>query len=85
MLTIFNTMSLYIGTDLKRFNEIRDILEANKIKYKYNTKNRLGEWTGRGTVRGNIGSIGNDSKFIYEYEIKVLKSDYENAKCLIGQ
>ncbi|MDD3361074.1 MAG: hypothetical protein PHW34_05300 [Hespellia sp.] len=50
MLTIFNTMSLYIGTDMKRFNEIRDILEANKIKYKYYTKNHLGEWTGRGTV-----------------------------------
>lgn len=83
MLTTFNTMSLHIGTDMKRFNEIRDILEANKIKYKYYTKNHLGEWTGLGTVRGNTGSIGNNSELMYE--IKVLKSDYENAKYLIRQ
>ncbi|MDO5574624.1 MAG: hypothetical protein Q4G60_11680 [bacterium] len=84
MLTIFNTMSLYIGTDMKRFNEIRDILDANKIKYKYNTKNHLGEWTGRGTVRGNTGSFRNVSELMYEYDIKVLKSDYEEAKYFIS-
>lgn len=83
MFTIFNTMSLYIGIDMKRFNEIRDILDANKIKYKYNTKNHLGEWTGRGTVGGNIGGMGNNSELMYEYEITVLKSDYEEAKHLI--
>ena len=83
MFTIFNTMSLYIGTDLKRFNEIRDILDVNKIKYKYNTINRLGEWTGCGTVRGNIGSTENNSGLMYEYEIKVHKSEYEKARHLI--
>ncbi len=27
MFTVFNSESLWIGTDLKRFNEIRDILD----------------------------------------------------------
>ena len=35
MLTILNSRSIYIGTDMKKFNEIRDYLEANRIKYKY--------------------------------------------------
>ena len=31
MLTLFNTESLWIGTDLKKFNEIRDILDREGI------------------------------------------------------
>lgn len=85
MFTIFNTESVYIGTDLKRFNEIRTILEAKNIKYRYKTKNRLGDWMGRGSFRGNIGSLGNEPELMYEYEIIVMKKDFETAKYLIRQ
>ena len=37
MFTAFNSESLWIGTDLKRFNEIRDVLDRENIKYKYKT------------------------------------------------
>ena len=51
MFTAFNSESLWIGTDLKRFNEIRDVLDRENIKYKYKVKDQLGEWTGSGTLR----------------------------------
>lgn len=38
MFTAFNSESLWIGTDLKRFNEIRDVLDRENIKYKYKVK-----------------------------------------------
>lgn len=80
MITIFNRISVYIGFDNIEFNRIREALELNKIKYKYNVKNQMGEWTGRGTVRGNIGSAGQPSNLSYEYEIFVDKKDIEQAK-----
>ena len=43
MFTVLNSESLWIGTDLKRFNEIRDILDSQNIKYKYKVKDQLGE------------------------------------------
>ena len=51
MFTVLNSESLWIGTDLKRFNEIRDILDSQNIKYKYKVKDQLGEWAGSGTQR----------------------------------
>ena len=39
MFTLFNTESLWIGTDLKKFNEIRDILDREGICYKYKVSN----------------------------------------------
>ncbi|MFR7383232.1 MAG: hypothetical protein ACLUTO_01065 [Anaerostipes sp.] len=50
MLTIFNSESLWIGTDMVQFNAIRDILDRERIKYKYKTYNHLGEWAGTGTL-----------------------------------
>ena len=35
MFTVFNSESLWIGTDLKQFNEIQDILDRQNIRYKY--------------------------------------------------
>ena len=69
MLTILNSESLWIGTDMIQFNAIRDILDQEKIKYKYKTYNHLGEWAGSGTLRGNFGSAGNPTLQSLQYEI----------------
>ena len=53
MVGFFNWESLWIGKDLKRFEGIREALDAEKIPYKHKVVNRLGQWSGRGTVRGN--------------------------------
>ncbi len=85
MFTFFNSESLWIGTDMKRFNQIRDMLDNNAIKYKYKVKNHLGQWNGRGTTRGTAGSFGNPTDQMYQYEILVHKKEYEKAKYLINK
>lgn len=81
MITMFNSKTVYLGTDMKKFNEIRDYLDANHIKYKYKTKNRMGACTGegRGTIRGNIGSLGVNTEDMYEYEILIHRNDYDKV------
>ena len=74
MFTVFNSESLWIGTDLKRFNEIRDILDRQNIRYKYKVKDQLGEWTGSGTLRGRVGSAGNPAEQAKQYEILAILS-----------
>lgn len=83
MITLFNRKTVYTGYDLKKFSAIRDILAASQIDYTMNTKNRMGQWTGHGTLRGRTGSLGQSADTTYEYEIFVHKDDYEKAMHLI--
>ena len=83
MFTVLNSESLWIGTDLKRFNEIRDILDSLNIKYKYKVKDQLGEWTGSGTIRGRVGSAGNPAEQAKQYEILVDRKNLEQARFAI--
>ena len=83
MFTVFNSESLWIGTDLKLFNRIRDALKDTDIPYKYKTKNHLSDWGGHGTVRGRTGCAGNPTDQMYQYEIFVYSKDYERARRLI--
>ena len=64
MLTILNSESLWIGTDMIQFNAIRDILDQEKIKYKYKTYNHLGEWAGSG-VWGILHHSPYSMKFLW--------------------
>ena len=83
MFTAFNSESLWIGTDLKRFNEIRDVLDRENIKYKSKVKDQLGEWTGSGTLRGRVGSAGNPAEQAKQYEILVDKKNLEQARFVL--
>ena len=83
MFTVLNSESLWIVTDLKRFNEIRDILDSQNIKYKYKVKDQLGEWTGSGTIRGRVGSAGNPAEQAKQYEILVDRKNLEQARFAI--
>jgi glycosidase len=69
--------------DLKRFNEIRDVLDRENIKYKYKVKDQLGEWTGSGTLRGRVGSAGNPAEQAKQYEILVDRKNLEQARFAI--
>ena len=84
MFTILNSESLWIGTDITQFNRLRDILEREGIPYRHKVKNRMGQWSGSGTMRGRTGSLGTPAGDTYEYEILVYKRDWEKAKKLTG-
>ena len=80
MITIFNRESLWIGRDMKRFNEMREALEREKIPYTYRTRSSGNRWMGHGTVRGSVGRVGSSIDLMYEYEIFVLRKDLEKAR-----
>lgn len=81
MITMFNARTVYLGCDLKRFNQIRDYLEANDIPYKRKVRNPQGSWfPGGGTQRGHMGSLGTPTELMYEYEILVHEKDYDKVK-----
>ncbi|HIX98994.1 MAG TPA: hypothetical protein H9974_05660 [Candidatus Dorea intestinigallinarum] len=84
MITIFNRESLWIGRDMKRFNEMRDVLEREHIPYSYKTRSSGGRWMGHGTARGSFGSVGSSIDLMYEYEIFVLRKDLERARYLVN-
>ena len=41
MITMLNRKSVYIGHDMKRFSEIRNLLAEEGIDYKYKVKNQM--------------------------------------------
>ena len=57
MFTVFHSENIWTGTDMKKFNEIRDVLDREGIPYKYKVKDRLGDWNGSGTFRGSVGAV----------------------------
>ena len=83
MFTFLNSESLWIGFEMDRFNQIRDALDNNSIPYKYKVRNHLGQFSGRGTIRGSKGSFGNPTEQMYQYEVFVYKKDLEKAKFVI--
>ena len=84
MFTVFNSESLWSGTDMAEFSRVREILDCNSIKYKHKTSNRLGGWSVRGTYRSTYGSFGTPSESMYHYEVIVHTKDLEQARHLIG-
>ena len=83
MFTFFNSESLWTGFEMDRFNQIRGIFDSNSSPYKYKVRIHLGQFSGRGTIRGAKGSFGNPTEHMYQYEILVYKKDFEQAKFLI--
>lgn len=84
MFTPLNSRSLWIGRDLQQFSRLREALDTKGIAYKYKVNNHLSQWAGRGTMRGTMGSFGNPSEQMYEYEVFVYNRDFEQAQHLLG-
>lgn len=76
---IWNQKEVFMGYSLQKFNEVRDILVANKIKYKYRVVNH-----NRGSRRGRTGTFGENMDYSNTYYIYVHKRDYDNA-CTVLQ
>lgn len=80
----WNRDLLYKGTSMERFNEIRNILELNNIKYKIKIENK-NKAIGPLMDKAIIGTLGQKEDFSYEYSILVNKENYEYANYLINQ
>lgn len=82
MITIFNRKELLVTMDMKRQSDIRDILSVNGIDYQVKTTN-LETPTSFDRQRANVGSLGINQNYSYEYKIYVNKKDYDAASKLI--
>ncbi|MCC3359243.1 hypothetical protein [Bacillus sp. REN16] len=81
----FNKEDVYIGYSMEELSKVRDQLESKGIKYKYNVINGSGKMLGRGTTRGNFGSIGINNNYEKQYVVSVREKDYESAKYWIDK
>jgi hypothetical protein len=75
MITVWNRHEVYVGFDMKRFNQILDLLAMEKIKYKYRTINH--------TSRG-LSTTGMNLDFSIMYYVYVHKKDADRARQLVG-
>ena len=71
VIRFWNRHEVYVGLDLGRFSKIRDILEDEKIEYKYRAI--------------NMGSIGIGRNVQIMYYVYVHKKDAEIASHLRHQ
>lgn len=82
MIMPWNRKEVYNGYSMKAFNEIKESLISNRIKYTtriINSKNpKL-----FGPSRSYTGSFGEKTEFTYEYYIYVHKDDYEKVMWLL--
>lgn len=83
MISILTRKELLVTFDVKRQNDVRDILSANGIKYTVKVTNRQNAAV-VGSSRARTGSLGVNTDLSYEYKIYVHKKDYDNAMRLIS-
>ena len=76
MITIFNRKEVCITYDMKRQAEVRDILNANGIKYIFKVTDRCGS-------NPTASAWGSRMDERCEYKIFVHKDDYERALYLM--
>ena len=82
MITIFTRKELLVTFDMKRQNDVRDILSVNGVKYAVKATNRQNAAI-LGSSRARTGSFGVNLNYAYEYKIYVHAKDYDNALRLI--
>ncbi len=75
MITFFNSKTVFMGTSLREFNEMREFLKQNGVKYKYKVNGQSGRWSGGGTHRGIHGSVGMRMEHDKMYEIRIKEKD----------
>ncbi|MCL2568572.1 MAG: hypothetical protein FWE12_03935 [Oscillospiraceae bacterium] len=78
MIAFWNRYEVYAGFDMNRFNQILDLLAAERVKYKFQTV-RVGQ-----SARSR-GTTGMNLDHSVQYYIYVHKRDEEVADRLISQ
>ncbi|NLJ78662.1 MAG: hypothetical protein GX329_04805 [Tissierellia bacterium] len=79
MIMLWNRKEVFVGNSLQKFNETRNILVSNRIKYSY----RVVDTTGSES-RGRTGHFGMNMDYLKTYYIYVHRKDYDKASALLG-
>ena len=81
---IWNNCLLYKGSSIEKYNEIRNILEINNIKYRVKIRNK-NSYIGPMIDKVMIGTLGQKEDFSNEYSILVNKENYEYASYIVSK
>lgn len=84
MITFFNRKEIFVGSSIDQFNNVRERLIQNNIKYTYRVMDRNSSNV-VGSQRGRTGTLGQDLNISKTYYLYVHKKDYEQAIGLIGR
>lgn len=74
MIMIWNQKEVFMGFSLQKFNEVRQTLVDNNIKYKHRLVNNHNN-----SRRARTGTFGENMEYSITYYIYVHKNDYDNA------
>lgn len=83
MITWFNRKELLVTYDMKKQNEVRTLLQNNRIDYRVKVISRGNPSPFAAGTRARTGSFGEDPALHYEYKIYVKKDDYDKALSLL--
>ncbi|MGG7057821.1 hypothetical protein ACQPUY_07660 [Clostridium nigeriense] len=79
MIMFWNQKEVLVSSDLQRFNEVRDILSANGINYKYRVVDNTSPSFFGSSRRARTGTFGENINYSKTYYIYVHKNDYDNV------
>lgn len=77
MITIFNRREVLMTDDMQKYEQVRSILDRNRIRYSVSCEG--GARTVMNSGNGVPGPVGQNSSFISRYMIYVKKADYDQA------
>ena len=77
LIFFWNWSEVYVGVSIQKFNEIRNLLRSQDIRYQ--TKTRDSSARKQGLGRRRRGSVGENRKFSKTYAIYVHRRDVERV------
>ena len=81
----WNRYEVYMGFDIKRFNQVLDILAMENIRYKFRTTDQSSRTRGAAIPAQSVGTAGENMNFSLMYYVYVHKKDAKIADDLISQ
>ena len=82
MIMLWNRREVFVGSSMQRFNEIRNMLALDGIKYTYRVVDSTSPYFGSSN-RARTDSFGVNMNYSKTYYIYVHKRDYENACAIL--
>jgi hypothetical protein len=83
MIMIWNRKEVFIGNSLQEFNEVRDKLSSNRLKYVYKIVDSTSPSYFGSSNRARMGTYGVNMDYTKTYYLYVHKKDYDMAQAFV--
>lgn len=83
MIMIWNRREVFVSNSLQKFNDVRNKISAQGIKYDYKVVDSSSSTFFGPSRRGRTGSFGVNTNYTKTYYLYVHKNDYGKAQALL--